>query len=398
MDEFLAAVQRRVIPDPTNSLLSLCARPHLPLEMVPELERRLALVRDWDKLLVLAEEHGLGPLLYRHLRDAGADISTDARRKLQALYTRHEHSNEVLFLALERILTLFANTQIEVVVLKGPALVDLVYHDRGLRPISDLDLLVAEGDAVRGLRLLGEIGFDIRLPVSEYRMKRNHHLYAASKMVEGVPLAVEIHRDALSADRGATLKLSEVHHRLMTFCLPGGRPARTLEHHDMLWHLCRHLVGLKHPFRLVWVADIIGYAETFVDELDWAYMKATHPLVLSTLSLLHALTPLPESVRKRAGLSLVGAPGSVGEDYTGWPRATALIWDGWAERLSFLRQTLAPPDWWLRLNYGTGAGIGGYRRGVGRHSVAIAGMVARRALDFVPRRDRPPVGSVERMS
>ena len=375
MGELLAAVQRRAIPDPTNSLLPLCARPHLPKELVSELARRSALVRDWNELLTLAEEHGVGPLLRSHLAESAVDIPTQVRRQLLAVYVRHQRCNEVLFGALERILDLLASAHIDVVVLKGPALVHLVYRDPGLRPISDLDLLVAEADALRAQRLLGETGFDIRVPVSEYQMRRNHHLYAAWQTVDGVPIAVEIHRDGLSADRGASMQLSAVQHRLMTFDLPSGRVAHTLEHHDMLWHLCRHLVGLKHPFRLVWVADIIGYAETFVDELDWDYMRATHPLVLSTLSLLHWLTPLPESVRDRAGLTLGDTPRGVAEDYTGWPRSTALTWDGWAERLSVLRRTLAPPDWWLKLNYGTGTGMGGYSRGLAKHSAALAGLV-----------------------
>ena len=396
MGEFVATVRRRAVFDPPNSLLTLCARPHLPAELVPELERRSVLVQDWDELLPLAEEHGIGPLLHSHLTEASVDLPPGVRRQLQAVYVRHQRCNQVLFRVLERILDLFAKAQIEVVVLKGPALVHLVYHDPGLRPISDLDLLVADGTAVRAQRLLGEIGFDIRVPVSNYRMRRSHHLYAASQTVDGVQVAVEIHRDGLSADRGATLKLSEVQHRVIPFGLPSGRTARTLEHHDMLWHLCRHLVGLKHPFRLVWVADIIGYAEAFVDELDWAHMKTTHPLVLSTLSLLHWLTPLPQSVLDRTGVALGDAPRCVAEDYTGWPRSTALTWDGWAERLSVLRRTLAPPDWWLKLNYGTGSGMGGYGRGLAKHSAALAGLVGRRALDFVPRRDGPPIESAER--
>ena len=358
---FVAAVRRRSIPDEANSLLPLCARLRLPDDLRMELARRANLVGDWDRLLSLVEEHGLGPLLVAHLADAGVDVPIDARRKLQAVYVRHQRSNEVLFSVLERLLTDFDRAGINVVVPKGPALVQLVYRDPGLRPIGDLDLLVAEGDAIRAQRLLGEAGFDVRMPDSDYRMRRTHHMHAATTTVDGVSVTAEIHRDALSPDRGATLKLDGHRDRLMILEFGEGRTrAHTLEHHDMLWHLCRHMVGLKHPFRLVWVADIIGYAETFADDLDWGYLKSTYPFVLSTLSLLHWITPLPESVRDRAELTIDAAPGSVGEDYLGWPRSTALAWDGWAGRLDCLRHSLSPPDWWLRLNYGTGGRALGY--------------------------------------
>ena len=395
MNGVLSAVRRRSIPDLANSLLPLCARPRLPEELRSELVGRTGLVRDWDALLALAEEHGLGPLLFSHLTDAGVDVPTDARRKLQAVYVRHQRSNEVLFAVLERLLGVFEGAQIDVVVLKGPALVELVYRDPGLRPIGDLDLLVAEGQAVHARRLLGAAGFDIRMPDSDYRMKRTHHLHAATATEDGVSVTVEIHRDALSPDRGATLTLEGYRDRLMSFRLTEGRTeVRTLGHDAMLWHLCRHLVGLNHPYRLIWVADIVGYAEAFVDDLDWDHLRSTYPFVLSTLSLLHWLTPLPESVRDRAGLATGVAPGSVGavgEDYEGWPRSTAFTWDSWGERIEFLRQSLAPPDWWLRLNYGTGDDTGGYGKGVAKHSAALAGLAWRRAVDFVPRRDRPPV-------
>jgi len=401
MNRVLSAVRRRSIPDLANSLLPICARPHLAEELRSELPRRASLVQDWDALLALAEEHGLGPLLFSHLTDAGVDIPADARRKLQAVYVRHQRSNEVLFAVLERLIGVFEGAKIDAVVLKGPALVQLVYRDPGLRPIGDLDLLVDEGKAVHAQRLLGEAGFDIRMPDSDYRMSRTHHLHAATAIVDGVSVTVEIHRDALSPDRDATLKLDGHRQSLMTLELGEGRTrARTLGHDDMLWHLCRHMVGLQHPFRLIWVADIVGYAEAFVEELDWDYLRSTHPFVLSTLSLLDWLTPLPASVRDRVGLATsvvprpvgpMGKVGSVCEDYQGWPRSTAFTWDSWRERLEFLRESLAPPDWWLRLNYGTGVGTGGYGRGVAKHSAALAGLAGRRAVDFIPRRDRPPV-------
>ena len=69
-------------------------------------------------------------------------------------------------------------------VLKGPAIARSVYGDIGLRPISDLDLLLTERDAVPALRVLGGIGYDVDLPVSEYRMSRHHHLHAATRTIE----------------------------------------------------------------------------------------------------------------------------------------------------------------------------------------------------------------------
>ena len=42
--------------------------------------------------------------------------------------------------------------------LKGPALAEALYPDPGLRPFTDLDLLVRREDAARAVALLGEVG------------------------------------------------------------------------------------------------------------------------------------------------------------------------------------------------------------------------------------------------
>ena len=342
-EKFSGVLRRRTITAPEDSLLTICARPRLPERLLPEVQRRIALVKDWNALLVLAEEHGVGPLLCAHLTRTGVDVPFPVARQLRALYARHHRCNEVILSALAEILDVLGPARIESIVLKGPAIVTPVYGDIGLRPMSDLDLLVAERDAVPVLHLLAKLGYDINLPTSG-RPGRHHHLSAATRSTAGVPTIVEIHRDALSADRGRSMTFDDVRTLAARFDVDG-RNALTLEPHEMLWHLCRHLSGLWHPYRLIWVADIIGYAETFAEDLDWSYMRRVHPFVLRTLSLLHDVTPLPEPVLHRSGVSVAGIRHDVCSEYAGWPRSTALTWDGWSARLDFVRHTIRPPDW-----------------------------------------------------
>ena len=365
----------------------------MPDELGSELHRRAALVGDWSPVLALAEEHGLGPLLYRHLVGRATEVPERVARSLRAVYVRHRRINEVLLAVLAEIVTALRAKQIESLVLKGPVLATTVYDEPALRPISDLDILVAERHALRAQRVLDSLGFAVDLPTSMYHMRRHHHLHGASKLVDGVPVLVEIHRDALSADRSSRMTFEEQRQGAQTFYLDT-TPVQALERHEMLWHLCRHMVGLWHPFRLVWVADIIGYADRFVDEIDWAFLRRSHPFVLSTLTLVHHLTPLPDPVIRHAGLSVGETPSQVCVDYLGWPRSTAFVWDDWSGRLQCLQRSLSPPDWWLRLNYGTGTRNRAWGRGLAlaKHITTLAGIVARRVGDLLPRRDPPPPG------
>lgn len=392
-DELIEIVRRRTIPSPADSLVTWCARPSMPDALVPELRRRAGLVADWDTVLDLAEVHGLGPLLGTHLKAWVPDIPPRVARQFTALLLWNRRANAVLFRVLGDVIDALRDAGVEALVLKGPALVPLVYGDAGLRPITDLDLLVPAHQAVPAQRVLAGMGFAAQVPASAHGVRRRHHLPGATRMVEGVPVAVEIHRNGLHPDSGASLPYDGRAGQTMTVDL-GARHIPTLAPPLMLWHLCRHMTAVRHPFRLIWAADIIGFADAFADRLDWDHLRRAHPFVLSSLALIHHVTPLPEQVRRRAGVVPGRVPSRVGEDYAGWPRASAFVWDGWRARAGFVKQTLAPPEWWLRLNYGV-PGAWGRGQGTLRHVAALSASLWRRASDILPREDWEP-GSARR--
>ena len=150
-----------------------------------------------------------------------------------------------------------------------------------------------------------------------------------------------------------------------------GRQSYSLPPEELLWHLCRHCVSLRHHFRMIWAADIVGFSETFLTVIDWKRIQRRYPFVLSTLSLLDCLAPVPDSVLRKAGVRRGGTPKGIGDDYFGWPWERARKWDSLPGRLELLTRTFTPPEWWLRLNYGTGTGRFGGARARGRHGAAL---------------------------
>ena len=366
-------------------LLALCARPHLPPQSRGELRQRAASIVDWDRALELAEYHGLGPLLYRHLKDHGEELPTQVSRQLRGLYFRHRRSNEVRLCVLAQILEAFQGIGIEPTVLKGPALITLVYGDPGLRPLSDLDVLVPQKDAVRAQRQLGEMGFSAPVPPSGYYLTRHHHLLPAIRMVDGVFVQVEIHRDVFPLGGGASFQVTGRAPGSLPFDV-GGQVGYCLGPDEMVWHPCRHV----HWLRLIWIADILGFTERFVEEIDWARVAKRYPFVIHALALIHCLAPLPDIVRQRSGVTMVPVPRGLGEEYRGWPRTTAFVWDSVSERLRFLRRSLSPPEWWLRFYYEAGTGRIGLWQARRRHWATLVRDSIRRAGDFVPRLHRAP--------
>lgn len=365
-------------------LLALCARPQILSQSRDEVRQRAAAIADWNRTIALAEYHGLAPLLYHHLNDHADALPTQASRQLRALYLRHRRGNEVRLGVLAEILEALEDIDIEPTVLKGAALGTLVYGDPGLRPLSDLDILVPQQDAVRAQRQLGEMGFTAPIPRSQYSMMQMHHLPAAVRMVDGVGVQVEIHHDVFSLRRQASLKVTGRAPGAIAFDAAGW-PAYSLGPDEMVWHLCRHLDWL----RLIWIADILGFTERFVEEIDWARVATRYPFVMRALAYIHCLAPLPDTVRQRAGVVMVPVPRGIGEEYRGWPGGAARVWDSLGGRLRFLRQTLSPSEWWLRFYHAADAGRIGLWKARLRHWTMLVRLTLRRAVEFLPRRRRP---------
>ncbi len=357
-----------------HDLLAFCARPALPDALAPELRRRAARVADWQAVLELAEQHGLGPLLHRHLRAADADVPTDVQPQLAALHVRHRRANEVHLRALGEILDVFRTAGIEARVLKGPALMFLVYRDPALRPVSDLDILVRPAEADRAQELLATLGFRAASADRVTREMR-HHLPAAIRASDGIAVQVELHRDALARDGLASIELDARREAPVAFDL-NGHAAVTLGPHEMLWQICEHLVGtLPRPLRLIWIADVIGVAETFGDRLDWTRIARDYSIVLNVLGLAQGLTPLPERVAAHVPPRVRAAQSGGGAAALSWrPRGGVRAGGRWRQ----FRRTISPPAWWIGLRYG---GAGSLSRLVARlRYVAAFARAARRRM------------------
>ena len=323
-------------------LLALCARTELDAAHIHRLAQEAAKLteQEWERVPAQAEAHGMAPLLYVHLKAAGVQLPRDVRRTLQGLVLRHREINRVRMRVLRDILSTYDGAGIPALVLKGAALAHLVYPEPGLRPMSDLDILIPEADLWQAQRLLAESGFDAPLPSSGALPHR--HLGGATLQTEGLTIHVELHYKlssdyfdhAISYMRSKMWPKPRSSTQAKTFRrrhIPRAQPpqteqypntpvsmwvsdltvppqpfaladltAHTLGHEDMLSHLCQHLTSHVNVWdfgRLIWVADIVSLAERFAAQIDWTWIRRQRPAVLRMLSLLHFMTSLSDLVR-----------------------------------------------------------------------------------------------------
>jgi hypothetical protein len=353
-------------------LLPLCARAYFDSAAAAALANQAGRVTAWPALVAQADAHGLGPLLYTRLTSAGVTLPPPVKLELQGLAVRHRHANRVRMQVLAEILAATQSAGIEMLVLKGAALAHLVYPEPGLRPMSDLDLLVHPANAHRAQQILAGLGFNAPLPPAGFLPSK--HLPAASCRREGLLVSVEVHHNLFSARSPVSFTLAEMTAPPRSFNL-NGLTAYTLPDPEMLWHLTEHLRIVAQPFRLIWLADIVGLAERFAAEIDWERVRQNYPLVLSALSLFHFVTPLSASLCRAARLNPGPPPPGVGQGFDGWPHTSIASQRAAGKSYGrILADTFWPPEWWLRLYYGLGAdGAIFWQRGV-RHPLYITAL------------------------
>ncbi len=358
-------------------LLALGARAQGLPAQYDRLRRRFSTLHSWDDVVVQADQHGLEPLLYFHLRAAGIAMPSHVERQLQARTMQHAHANHSRAKALTEILKAFHCAGIEVLVLKGAALAHLIYPRPGLRVMRDLDILVEEHEADRAQTVLARIGFSA--PWYADDLPRNFkHLPMARRRVDGTLVTVEVHRQLyFRPSFPGGRKESDDWETLWGSRLPflvEDTNAYTLGRAHMLTHVYHHMCEdafLSH-LRLINWADLVSLAEHYAEEIDWAQIA---PRIRTALKMIHPLTPLADNLIRAAAITPEEeSPQEIRLkhfwQYRGWP-SIAVARESCFRIPGILRRSFFPPSWWLRFYYGLSRAQVPLRGRVGLHPLHL---------------------------
>jgi hypothetical protein len=239
-----------------------------------DIARRVEEESMWDRLLAMAAEHGMRPLLYRFLVRQTSICQSRKQAKLcstlQEFTQRNLRKNLRMTGELVVLLRLFAENGINVIPFKGPTLAALAYGDLGLREFGDLDLLIARPDFMRAQRLLIARGYQPEFLLSESQAES----FAEACNVMGFwraekQISVELHWELSPKYLPFSPDPEELLERMIPSS-PGGQMVMTLSPEDLLVYLCAH--GAKHVWeKLIWIVDVarlINRRSTMAN-LDW---------------------------------------------------------------------------------------------------------------------------------
>jgi hypothetical protein len=136
-------------------------------ELNPELIRQFSYwnlpALDWNKIIRIAEHHGVLSFVARNLIEHASalptPVPTDVERSLRTAYETNVRRGLWFAGELARIVRHFDHLQLPVLPFKGPVLAQTLYGDPGRRTFSDLDFLISLADFERAKEALANLGY-----------------------------------------------------------------------------------------------------------------------------------------------------------------------------------------------------------------------------------------------
>jgi Uncharacterised nucleotidyltransferase len=301
----------------------------------------------WGTLADEAEHHGVTPLvepvIARLARKRPDLVPDDVRRAFVALTRRHRRAAATREKSIDQLLAAFAAARIPIVLLKGAALAHLVYPNPELRPMVDIDVLIAPADTERAIRITRGLGYIFAGGYGSPFAGLLHHLPVATTNQSGFRIALDIHVDTMSPNQAESLTFATLAEKPQPFQRGSGQNGFALSHTDMLRHLARHAFEPNRRVRLIHLYDLWRYQTKFRDEIDWYTLEKRFPHVIIVLQLVSYVFPSAPAVDRRSDATTKVIPAGVGFGMVPLSEIVAMD-SGLAAKLVAL---FNPPAWWL---------------------------------------------------
>ena len=204
------------------------------------------------------------PLVYRNLKES---LPSELRQTLRRVVLQYWADNQKLFRRLEERLTWFQANGIPTLVLKGAALSVLHYRDKGIRPMSDVDILVPEdvaGDVIDRLQRDGWSAADYcsEAPRNSYFYRHIHAIALAHPQHGEFDLHWHVLHAATFPGADSAFWADSVPLSLNTIA------TRALNPTDQLLHVCVHSFNPTGVAPIRWIADALTILRT--SQMDWS--------------------------------------------------------------------------------------------------------------------------------
>lgn len=257
-----------------------CARTSMDENIIHKVKGILEGGLDWDDIVECSMDHGISPLLYWNLKriDDGKYVPAEVMTKLRIVYYKNAARNTLRYDELSKILIAFKDVRIDVIVLKGAFLAETVYKNIGLRPMSDIDILVRREDLQKVKKELVQLGYAGII----YPTKWHEKLYTQwqTELKEEIQfnkhdknVRIDVHWNVQPPVIPFQIDINKFWENAQPVKIAGVETLMLVPE-DLIQHLCLHLH--KHinsgaiPFR--WYCDIAEVIRHYEGKINWKYL------------------------------------------------------------------------------------------------------------------------------
>jgi|GEM_PF-4757607 len=232
---------------------------------------------DWNYFLKKSEEEGLSCLIYQYLKDLPL-IKDNLLAPFKNSYYTNSLRNTFIYEEIKKILEIFNQEKIKIIILKGIFLAKNIYKNIALRPMTDVDFLIKKEDIIRANKILNSLGYfavaDIeevihqpyaysltflkqnQIRFNNFSLDLHWHILSSSWLVGFLKERVDMERIFMEAD---LIKLVDT-------------PVLTLSSEDLLIYLTQHVFA--HNFKkLIMSIDIIETFKQYQDKIEEKRLK-----------------------------------------------------------------------------------------------------------------------------
>lgn len=225
----------------------------------------------WQNVYRRAERHGIAPLVYWQIGQHQLSIPQPVFNQFRQSYLTTLARNRIYLAELGRIVELITAHGVEVVLVKGAVFARTLYEEIGLRPMSDLDILLHKEDIPQAVSLLKQNGYEEPVLHQSDLLKQDvtHDVHLRQARPPFVDL--EVHWLLVGGEKYRHKTDMEWFWQRVIPIGGWKKGVYTLSPTAHLLYLCAHL-GYQHglgTIGLLWLVDIDRFLKMYQEEIDW---------------------------------------------------------------------------------------------------------------------------------
>ncbi len=231
---------------------------------------------DWEYFLESARKNRISSLLYFYLKDQEESFSKNCFKQLNNDYNDTLAYNIYLWEKTKPILKSLEEKGIEILLLKGIALGSTIYPSLGIRPMSDVDILIKDKDTFTFDDILNSLGY-VAIDMNPQDIELGKMDYLTSFCYGDKTYSFHVHRHLVNSTLPTFSYISKIDmDRIWQKARPidtQGIKALILSPEHQIIYLCEHSLRITHSFsRLIYPTDIALTINFYRDEIDWDFL------------------------------------------------------------------------------------------------------------------------------